>query len=114
MQCISGWAGEQQTYSAEILTTVSLRKSGSGFCVRWQIEELAISSSVSWQQRYKAETVEGCFVCPSAVYRFALLNHFIWDICLGQAAGVNCYIHLLPNKHDIRVTSFFNKYLLPI
>lgn len=58
--------------------------------------------------------VEGRFVSPSAVYHFALLNCFIWDTSLGQVAGVNCYTHLLTNEHDIRVTSIFYKYLLPI
>lgn len=114
LQYISGCAGEQQTHSAEILTAVSLRKSGSRFCVRWQIEELAISSCVSWQQRYKAEAVSGCFVSPLLCTCFALLNCFVWDTCLGQAAGVSYYIHPLTNEYDIRVTSVFYKYLLPI
>lgn len=114
LQYISGCASEQQNHSPKVLTTVSLRKSGSWGFFRRQIEELAISSFVSWQQRYKAEAVSGCFVSPLLYTHFALQNCFIWDACLGQAAGVSYYIHLLTNEYDIRVTSIFNEYLLPI
>lgn len=54
------------------------------------------------------------FCFPLLHTHFSLQNCFIWDACLGQAAGVRCYIHLLTNEYDIRVTSIFYKYLLPI
>lgn len=81
---------------------------------RLKIEELAICSCMSWQQKYKAEAVSGCFVSPLLYTHFALQNCFIRDACLGQAAGISCYIHLLTNDCDISVTSIFYKYLLPI
>lgn len=46
-------------------------------------------------------------LCTGSVYGFAVLNCFLWDTSLGQAAGVNSSIHLLTNGSDIRVTSNF-------
>lgn len=52
--------------------------------------------------------------CSDTHFDKVLLNCLIWDTSLGQAAGVNHYIHLLTNERDTRVTPIFYKYLLPI